>query len=76
MIWISSKIEKFRQMRNPYFALHITSRFLFGVGLGVLLATHMDWLDIHYCSFGNSYSKYHNYSSEVKRLSKNGGKNG
>jgi len=39
MGWISDKIEKFRQMRNPYFALHIASRFIFGVGLGVLLAT-------------------------------------
>ena len=43
MSWISNRIEKFRQMPNPYFALHITSRFLFGVGLGVLLAT---WLPI------------------------------
>ena len=43
MSWISDKIEKFRQMRNPYFALHIASRFVFGVGLGVLLAT---WLPI------------------------------
>lgn len=43
MSWISDKIEKFRQMPNPYFALHIASRFLFGVGLGVLLGT---WLSI------------------------------
>ncbi len=43
MSLISDKIEKFRQMPNPYFALHIASRFLFGVGLGVLLAT---WLPI------------------------------
>jgi len=43
MSWISDKIERFRQMPNPYFALHITSRFLFGVGLGLLLAT---WLPI------------------------------
>jgi len=43
MSCISDKIEKFRQMPNPYFSLHITGKFLFGVGLGVLLAT---WLPI------------------------------
>ena len=43
MSWISDKIERFRQMPNPYFALHIISGFLFGVGLGLLLAT---WLPI------------------------------
>ena len=43
MSWLGNKVEKFRQMRNPYFALHITGKFLFGVGLGVLLAT---WLPI------------------------------
>ena len=43
MSWFNDKVEKFRQVPNPYFALHITSKFLFGVGLGVLLAT---WLPI------------------------------
>jgi len=43
MGWIGDKIEKFRQVPNPYFALHITSKFLFGVGLGLLLAS---WLPI------------------------------
>ena len=43
MSWISDRVEKFRQMPNSYFALHITSKVLFGVGLGVLLAT---WLPI------------------------------
>jgi len=43
MSWISDKTEKFRQVPNPYFSLHITSKFLFGVGLGVLLA---GWLPI------------------------------
>lgn len=38
MGWFSEKMEKFRQIPNPYFAMHITSRFLFGVGLGLLLA--------------------------------------
>jgi len=38
MSWINDKAEKFRQVPNPYFSLHITSKFLFGVGLGVLLA--------------------------------------
>ncbi len=43
MSWISNKVEKFRQIPNPYFGLHITAKFLGGVGLGVLLAT---WLPI------------------------------
>ena len=43
MSWISNKVEKFRQVPNPYFALHITAKFLFGVGLGVLLAS---WLPV------------------------------
>jgi len=41
MSWINDKVEKFRQVPNPYFCLHITGRLLFGVGLGLLLAT---WL--------------------------------
>ena len=43
MSWFGDKAEKFRHMPNPYFTLHITSKFLGGVGLGVLLAT---WLPI------------------------------
>lgn len=43
MSWINDKVEKFRQVPNPYFLLHIAARFLFGVGLGLLLAT---WLPI------------------------------
>ena len=43
MGWIGDKIEKFRRVPNPYFALHIASRFFFGLGLGVLLAI---WLPI------------------------------
>ena len=43
MSWISDKMEKFREVPNPYFTMHITGKFLFGVGLGVLLAT---WLPI------------------------------
>ncbi|HUV75273.1 MAG TPA: hypothetical protein VMW00_01325 [Dehalococcoidales bacterium] len=43
MSWISSKIEKFRQMPTTYLVLHVTSRSLFGVGLGLLLAT---WLPV------------------------------
>ncbi len=38
MSWISNKMEKFRGIPNPYFTMHITGKFLFGVGLGVLLA--------------------------------------
>jgi len=43
MSWIKDKVEKFRQVPNPYFTLHITGKFLVGVGLGVLLTT---WLPI------------------------------
>ena len=40
---LGDKMEKFRRVPNPYFAMHITSKFLFGMGLGVLLAT---WLPV------------------------------
>ncbi len=43
MGWYGNKVEKFRQVPNPYFSLHITAKFLAGVGLGVLLAT---WLPV------------------------------
>ena len=43
MGWFGDKMEKFRQLPNPYFAMHIASRFLFGVGLGLLLAI---WLPV------------------------------
>lgn len=43
MSWISDKMGKFRQVPNPYFTLHITAKFLSGVGLGVLLAI---WLPV------------------------------
>lgn len=43
MGWISDKIEKFRKLPNPYFITLVASRFIFGVGLGLLLAT---WLPI------------------------------
>lgn len=43
MSWISDKMERFRGIPNPYFTMHITGKFLFGVGLGVLLAT---WLPV------------------------------
>ncbi len=43
MSWISNKVEKFRQVPDPYFSLHVTAKFLTGVGIGVLLAT---WLPV------------------------------
>ena len=43
MSWLGDKTEKFRQVPNPYFATHITAKFLAGVGLGLLLAT---WLSV------------------------------
>ena len=43
MSWLGDKTEKLRQVPNPYFSIHITSKFLSGVGLGLLLAT---WLPV------------------------------
>ena len=43
MTWIGNKTERFRQVPNPYFTMHITAKFLSGLGLGVLLAT---WLPV------------------------------
>jgi len=43
MGWLGDKIEKFRRVPNPYFTMHITGKFLFGVGLGVLVAI---WLPV------------------------------
>jgi len=43
MSWLGDKMGRFRQVPNPYFATHITGKFLFGVGLGVLLAI---WLPV------------------------------
>jgi len=43
MTWFDDKTEKFRGVPNPYFSMHITGKFLFGVGLGVLLAI---WLPV------------------------------
>ena len=43
MSWFNDKIEKFRQMPNPYLSLHTTAKFLGGGGLGVLLAA---WLPV------------------------------
>ncbi len=38
-----NKTEKLRQVPNPYFSMHITAKFLGGVGLGLLLAI---WLPV------------------------------
>jgi len=43
MSWLGDKTEKFRGVPNPYFSMHITGKFLFGVGLGLLLAI---WLPV------------------------------
>ena len=43
MGWFGDKTEKFRQVPNPYFSMHITAKFLAGVGLGLLLAI---WLPV------------------------------
>ncbi len=38
MGWFGDKMEKLRRMPNPYILMHITGKFLAGVGLGLLLA--------------------------------------
>ena len=43
MGWFGDKAERFRQVPNPYLSMHITGKFLFGVGLGLLLAI---WLPV------------------------------
>lgn len=43
MGWFGDKTERFRQVPNPYFSMHITGKFLAGVGLGLLLAI---WLPV------------------------------
>ena len=43
MGWFGDKTKRFRQVPNPYFSMHITAKFLFGVGLGLLLAI---WLPV------------------------------
>jgi len=43
MGWFGDRMEKLRRMPNPYLLMHITGKFLFGVGLGILLAI---WLPI------------------------------
>ena len=43
MSWFSDKLEKFRQMSNSYLVLLVAAKFLFGVGLGLLLAF---WLPV------------------------------
>ena len=43
MSWFSAKLEKFKQMSNSYLILPVAAKFLFGVGLGLLLAF---WLPV------------------------------
>ena len=43
MGWFGDKAERFRQVPNPYLSMHISGKFLFGVGLGLLLAI---WLPV------------------------------
>ena len=34
-------IKRFRELPTPILILHVTARFVFGVGLGVLLANYL-----------------------------------
>jgi len=43
MGWIGENIEKLRRLSGPYFIMYVMAKFLFGVGLGLLLAT---WLSV------------------------------
>ena len=38
MGWFGNKVAKFKQVPDSYFILHVTAKFLAGVGIGVLLA--------------------------------------
>lgn len=38
MSWLDEKCEKFRKLPLWLFSMHIFAKFLFGVGLGLLLA--------------------------------------
>ena len=39
MGWYGDKIEKLKNLPNPYALWYVTAKFLAGVGIGVLLAT-------------------------------------
>ncbi len=41
MGWYGNKIEKLKNLPNPYVLLYVTAKVLGGVGIGVLLA---NWL--------------------------------
>ena len=41
MYWVSEVIERFREVSDFHIILSMASRFLLGMGLGVLLATKL-----------------------------------
>ena len=45
MGWYGDKIEKLKNLPNPYALLYVTAKVLGGVGIGVLIATFLanDW---------------------------------
>ena len=43
MSWYGDKIEKLKNLPNPYAFLYVTAKVLGGVGIGVLLA---NWLSV------------------------------
>jgi hypothetical protein len=51
MSWFAEKFEKFRKLPTRLLMLHVTSKFLFGVGLGALLASYLKGLDWQICGW-------------------------
>ncbi len=41
MGWFANKFEKFRKLPPRLMAMHVLSKFVFGVGLGILLVSFL-----------------------------------
>ena len=47
MGWAAEKFEKFDRLPRPLLVVHIFSKLLFGMGLGILLASYFSGLNWH-----------------------------
>lgn len=41
MAWVAEKFEKFDKLPKPLLVVHISSKLLFGMGFGILLASYL-----------------------------------